>query len=94
MKQEINDKKDRIHQLYITKDEDINKIDFQTTKLIEQCEQLELKREELIEQIADCSKLESHAHHVNSNYHQIQHLDRFINGIKQLIQLYNHIYGK
>ncbi len=94
LKQEINDKQNEIHQLYINKTDDINKIDFQTKKLIEQCEQLELKRKDLIEQIDDYSKLEDHARHVNSNYHQVHHLNQFINGIKHLIDLQNQIHGK
>ncbi|CAF4017364.1 unnamed protein product, partial [Rotaria sp. Silwood1] len=40
----------------------------------------------------DYSKLENHARHVNSNYHQVHRLNQFINGIKQLIQLHNHIH--
>jgi len=93
LKQEIDDKQNEIHQLYINKTDDINQIDIQTKKLIEQCEQLEFKRKELIEQIDDYSKLENHARHVNSNYHQVHHLNRFINGIKQLIDLQNQIHG-
>ncbi|CAF1079626.1 unnamed protein product [Rotaria sordida] len=92
LKQEIDDKKNRIYQLYITKTQDINKINFQTSKLIEQCEQLEVKREELIKQIEDYSKLENHARHVNSNYYQVHRLNQFINGIKELVQLHNHIH--
>ncbi len=68
-----------------------DQIDSQTEKLIEQ---LELKRKELIERIEDYSKLENHARHVNSNYHQVHHLNQFINGIKQLIDLQNQIHGK
>lgn len=94
LKQEIDDKKSQIHQFYTTKIQDINKIDDQTEKLIEQCEQLEVKRKELIEQIEDYSKLENHARHVNSNYHQVHHLNQFIDGIKQLIQLQHQIHGK
>ncbi|CAF4818788.1 unnamed protein product, partial [Rotaria sp. Silwood2] len=94
LQQEIDDNKNQIHQLYISKTQDINKINSQTSKLIEQCEQLEVKRKELIIQIEDYSKLESHARHVNSNYHQVHRLNRFINGIKQLIQLHDHIHGK
>ncbi len=93
MKQDINDKQNEIHQLYINKTDDINKIDFRTEKLIEQCEQLESKRKELIEQIDNHSKLENHARHVNSNYHQVHHLNQFITGIKQLIDLQNQIHG-
>ncbi|CAF2511882.1 unnamed protein product [Rotaria sp. Silwood2] len=92
LQQEIDDNKNQIHQLYISKTQDINKINSQTSKLIEQCEQLEVKRKELIIQIEDYSKLESHARHVNSNYHQVHRLNRFINGIKQLIQLHDHIH--
>ena len=94
LKQEINDNQNQIHELYLNKNEDITKIDSQTEKLIEQCEQLELKRKELIERIEDYSKLENHARHVNSNYHQVHHLNQFINGIKQLIDLQNQIHGK
>jgi len=94
LKQEINDKQNEIHELYINKSDDINKIENETNKLIEQCKQLELKRKELIEQIDDYSKLEDHARHVNSNYHQVHHLNQFINGIKQLIDLQNQIHGK
>jgi len=93
LKQEINDKQNKIHQLYINKTDDINKIDLQTEKLVKQCEELELKRRELIEQIDDYSKLENHARHVNSNYHQVHHLNQFITGIKQLIDLQNQIHG-
>jgi len=93
LKQEINDKQNEIHQLYIIKTDDINKIDFRTEKLVEQCKQLESKRKELIEQIDNHSKLENHARHVNSNYHQVHHLNQFITGIKQLIDLQNQIHG-
>ncbi len=93
MKQEIDDKQKEIHQLYEDKTKDINDIDIQTKTLIKQCEQLELKRKELIEQIDDYSKLEDHARHVNSNYHQVHRLNQFINGIKQLIDLQNQIHG-
>lgn len=93
LKQEINDKQNEIHELYKNKTDDINAIEIRTEKLIEQCEQLEIKRKELIEQIDDYSKLENHARHVNSNYHQVHHLNEFINGIKQLIDLQNQIQG-
>ena len=94
LKQEIEDKQNQIHQFYTTKLQDITKIDEQTEKLIGQYEQLELKRKELIEKIDDYSKLENHARHVNSNYHQVQHLNHFIDGIKQLIDLQTQIKGK
>lgn len=94
LKQEIENKQKEIHQLYEDKTKEINDIDTQTIKLIEQCEQLELKRKELIEQIDDYSKLEDHARHVNSNYHQVHRLNQFINGIKQLIELQNQIHSK
>jgi len=35
LKQEIDDEQNEIHQLYINKTDDINKIHFQTKKLIE-----------------------------------------------------------
>ena len=91
---EIENKQKEIHQLYEDKTKDINDIDTQTIKLIEQCEQLELKRKELIEQIDDYSKLEDHARHVNSNYHQVHRLNQFINGIKQFIELQNQIQSR
>ncbi|CAF2030296.1 unnamed protein product [Rotaria magnacalcarata] len=92
LKQEIDDKKNLIHESYITKTKDINKINSQTAELIKQCEKLELKRNELIKHVEDYSKLESHARHVNSNYHQVHQLNQFIHGIKELIQLQNHIH--
>ena len=93
MKQEIDDKQKEIDQLYEDKTKEINDIDTQTKVLIQQCEQLEFKRAELIEQIDDYSKLEDHARHVNSNYHQVHRLNQFIDGIKQLIDLQNQIHG-
>ena len=94
LNEELNDKQDQIHRLYLSKKQDINRIDVQTKKLIDQCEQLEGKRKKLIEQIDEYSKLENQARHVNSNYHEIHHLNRFIHGIKQVIQLQNQIQGR
>ncbi|CAF3487316.1 unnamed protein product [Adineta steineri] len=91
LKQEIDDKQNQIHQFYTNKIQDINKIDGQTKKLIGQCEELESERKELLGKIEEHSKLENHARHVNSNYHQFHHLNQFINGIKQLIQLQTQI---
>lgn len=93
LKEEIDNKQKEVHQLYEDKTKEINDIDTQTIKLIQQCEQLELKRKELIEQIDEHSKLEDHARHVNSNYHQVHRLNQFINGTKQLIELQNQIQG-
>lgn len=93
LKEEIDNKQKEVHQLYEDKTKEINDIDTQTIKLIQQCEQLELKRKDLIDQIDDHSKLEDHARHVNSNYHQVHRLNQFINGTKQLIELQSQIQG-
>lgn len=87
LSQDIDDKQNQLHQFYHSKLQDITRIDEQTEKLISQCEQLESKRKELIERIDDYSKLENHARHVNSNYHQVHRLNQFIDGLKQLIRI-------
>ena len=93
LKEEINERQDQIHRLYGSKQQEITKIDQQTRKLIDQCEQFELKRQALIEQTEEYSKLEHQARHVNSNYHQIHRLNQFIHGLKQLIQLQSQLQG-
>jgi archaellum component FlaC len=91
LKNEINTKQDQIHRSYSTKQNDINRIDQKTKTFIDQYEQLQSKRELLREQIDEYSQLEHQARHVNSNYHQIHHLNLFIDGIKQLMQIYKYI---
>lgn len=94
LKEEIVRKQNEIHDLYQTKIDDIQQIDEQTKNLIEKCEDLENKRQHLVEQIDDYTKLEDHARHINSNYHQVHHLNQFINGLKQLINLQKQIHSK
>lgn len=93
LKEEINEKQTQLQHLYSTKKDELTKIDQQTRKLIDQCEQFETKRENLLEQVEEFSKLENQARHVNSNYHEIHRLNQFIDGLKQLIELENQIQG-
>jgi len=94
LREEIVHKQNEIHDLYQTKTDDIQQIDEQTKNLIDKCEDLENKRQHLVEQIDDYTKLEDHARHINSNYHQVHHLNQFINGLKQLINLQKQIHSK
>ncbi|CAF0745419.1 unnamed protein product [Didymodactylos carnosus] len=91
LENEINEKQSGIYDLYQEKSARIEVADDKSASLISRFEQLQDKRKELQLQIDECSRIESQAKNVNSNYHQIHRLDRFIDGIKRLIELENVI---
>lgn len=94
LRDEVNDKQEQIHRLYVDKKSEIDRIDNQTRRLIEHCERCETKRNDLAEQIENYSKLESQARLLNSNYHQIHSLNQFADGLQRLIDLDNQIEGR